>query len=552
MWAVDKQGFSRVFMRAHLFLLSFCVALGLSACLVTFAAAEETEPPVSLGTIPLVAEEEAAVPVSAGSPVVSASQKGEKKILDVLDLKNMDILDVLKLISQKSGLNIVAGQNVKGRVTVFLKDIEVKEALRIIVEAYGWAYIEDGRQTPTDSASGILKAMTDQEYEAKYGHKFGQEVRTRIRQLLFAKAPDVAVILNEVKGKAGKVIADSKSGTLILMDESKKLEEMEGIIQQVDVSVETEVFPLGYAKAEDISGKVTEVLTPAIGTMKFDERSNKIVISDTAQVMNKVRRIIEAFDEKDKQVLIEAKIIQIALNNEHKMGVDWEAIVSNYHSLDLIGDFDVLGAADKKGKLSIGTLSSDDYTALIEALDTVGVTNILSSPGITAVNNKEAKILVGSTEPYVPTTTTTPSSGPTTTAESVNFIDVGVKLYVTPTIHDDGFVTIKIKPEVSSVTSNLTTSNNNTIPVVETSEAETTVMVKNGVSIVIGGLIKEEKIKSTKKVPFLGDIPVMGFAFRSQDDEVSKTEIVIFLTPTIITGDVKKEDLAEAASSRQQ
>src|SRR3989338_2661292 len=120
MWAVDKQGFSRVFMRAHLFLLSFCVALGLSACLVTFAAAEETEPPVSLGTIPLVAEEEAAVPVSAGSPVVSASQKGEKKILDVLDLKNMDILDVLKLISQKSGLNIVAGQNVKGRGTVFL------------------------------------------------------------------------------------------------------------------------------------------------------------------------------------------------------------------------------------------------------------------------------------------------------------------------------------------------------------------------------------------------------------------------------------------------
>ena len=528
-------------MRAHLFLLSFCVALGLSACLVTFAAAEETEPPVSLGTIPLVAEEEAAVPVSAGSSVPSSSQKGEKKILDVLDLKNMDILDVLKLISQKSGLNIVAGQNVKGRVTVFLKDIEVKEALRIIVEAYGWAYIEDGRQTPTDSASGILKVMTDQEYEAKYGHKFGQEVRTRIRQLLFAKAPDVAVILNEVKGKAGKVIADSKSGTLILMDESKKLEEMEGIIQQVDVSVETEVFPLGYAKAEDISGKVTEVLTPAIGTMKFDERSNKIVVSDTAQVMNKVRRIIEAFDEKDKQVLIEAKIIQIALNNEHKMGVDWEAIVSNYHSLDLIGDFDVLGAADKKGKLSIGTLSSDDYTALIEALDTVGVTNILSSPRITAVNNKEAKILVGSTEPYVTTTTTTPASGPTTTAESVNFIEVGIKLFVTPTIHNDGFITMKIKPEVSSVTSNLTTSNNNTIPIVETSEAETTVMVKDGVSIVIGGLIKEETIKSTKKVPLLGDIPLLGIAFRSQSDSVSKTEIVIFLTPKIMTGDIEEK-----------
>ncbi len=534
-------------MKKPLFLLSFCVAAGLSVCLVAFAEDREADPPVSLGSIPLLDEEEAAVPVSAGSPVVSSPQQGEKppefgevdeKILDVLDLKNMDILDVLKLISQKSGLNIVAGQNVKGRVTVFLKDIEVREALRIIVEAYGWAYIEEGRHTPAGSASGILKVMTDQEYEAKYGHKFGQEVRTRIRQLLFAKAPDVAAILNEVKGRAGKVIADPKSGTLILMDESKKLEEMERIIQQVDVTVETEVFDLGYAKAEDISGKVSEILTPSIGTMKFDERSNRLVVSDTPRVVEKIRRMVEAFDEKDKQVLIEAKIIQIALNDEHKMGVDWEAIVSDYHSLDLIGDFDVLGSTDKKGKLSIGTISSDDYTALIEALDTVGATNILSSPRITAVNNKEAKILVGSTEPYVTTTTTTPSSGPTTTAESVNFIEVGVKLYVTPTIHNDRFITMKIKPEVSSVTSNLTTSNNNTIPIVETSEAETTVMVKDGVSIVIGGLIKEETIKSTKKVPLLGDIPVLGFAFRSHSDSAAKTEIVIFLTPQIVTGDV--------------
>ena len=85
-----------------------------------------------------------------------------------------------------------------------------------------------------------------------------------------------------------------------------------------------------------------------------------------------------------------------------------------------------------------------------------------------------------------------------------------------------------------------------------TREAHTEIRIKSGQTIAIGGLIKEEKITSHKKVPFLGDIPVMGFAFRSQDDEVSKTEIVIFLTPTIITGDVKKEDLAEAASSRQQ
>ncbi len=482
--------------------------------------------------------------VSPAEPVVVARPLlGEKQVIDVLDLKSMDILDVLKLISQKSGLNIIAGQDVRGRITVFLKDIEVLDALKIIVESYGWAYVKDG---------SIFKVMTAAEYETKYERKFGQNTETRIEQLLFAKASDVATILNEVKSRVGKIIAEDKSGTVILIDEPRKLDAMEEVIKKIDVPIQTEVFDLGYAKAEDISNKISEVLTPAIGSMKFDERSNKVVISDTAQALAKIRKIINAFDEKDKQVLIEAKIIQIALNNEHKMGVDWEGMIRDFHSLDLTSNFDVLSSTDKSGKLSIGTLASDDYTALIEALDTVGTTNILSSPRITAVNNKEAKILVGSTEPYVTTTTTTPSSGPTTTAESVNFIDVGVKLYVTPTIHDDSFVTMKIKPEVSSVTSNLTTSNNNTIPVVETSEAETTVMVKNGVSIVIGGLIKEEKIKSSRKVPVLGDIPVMGFAFRSQDDEVSKTEIVIFLTPTIITGDVRKpDDLVNALSPRR-
>jgi Flp pilus assembly secretin CpaC len=109
---------------------------------------------------------------------------------------------------------------------------------------------------------------------------------------------------------------------------------------------------------------------------------------------------------------------------------------------------------------------------------------------------------------------------------------------VTPTIHEDDFITMKIKPEVSSVTSNLTTSNNNTIPIVETSEAETTVNVKDGVSVIIGGLIKEETINTTKKVPFLGSIPVLGMVFRNTSNSTAKTEIVIFLTPQIGTGDL--------------
>ncbi len=452
----------------------------------------------------------------------------EKIVLDLLDLKSMEILDVLKLISQKSGLNIVAGQNVKGRVTVYLKNIDVMEALRIIVEAYDWAYVQDG---------AIIKVMTDKEFEAKYGYKFSNMVTTRIRPLLYAKASDVLTLVNQVKSTSGRIIADEKSNTLVLTDVLSKLDEIERIIKEIDLPIKTEVFALSYAKVEEISKTVSETLTPNVGVMKSDTRSNTIVVSDTANKLQDIARLIEAFDQKDKEVLIEAKILQIVLNDEFKWGVDWEAIISDYHGLSLKSDFDILTDSDKKGKVSIGTIANDEYTALIEALDTIGETNILSTPRITTLNNKEAKILIGSTEPYV-TSTTTSDAGTTTTAESVNFIDVGVKLYVTPTVHKDNFITMKIKPEVSTVTSKITTGSNNTIPVVETSEAETTVTVKDDVTIVIGGLMKDEKIKSTKKVPLLGDIPLLGIAFRNLSDQTKKTEIVIFLKPKIVTGDI--------------
>ena len=454
-------------------------------------------------------------------------------MLDVLDLKNMDILDVLKLISQKSGLNIIAGQNVRGKVTVFLKDIEVREALRIIVESYGWSYVQN---------NDIMQIMTDKEYETKYGYRFGQQMETRIKQLSYAKATDVAAILNQMKSSSGKVIVDPNSGILILTDEPKKLDAMDVVIRKLDIPIKSEVFVLNYAKAQEISSKISELLTPSVGTIKFDERSNRILVTDTALKIAEAQKIVEAFDQRDRQVLIEAKILQITLSDAYKLGVDWEGVVADYHSLTFGSDFDVLSSSEKRGKLSIGTIAADGYTALVEALETVGETNILSAPRIMVVNNKEAKILVGSTEPYVTTTTITSASGPTTTAESVNFIDVGVKLYVTPTIHEDDFITMKIRPEVSSVTSNLTTSNNNTIPVVETSEAETTVNVKDGVTIIIGGLIKEETINTTKKIPFLGNIPILGMAFRSTNNSTSKTEIVIFLTPRIVSGDIGDQE----------
>lgn len=185
-------------------------------------------------------------------------------------------------------------------------------------------------------------------------------------------------------------------------------------------------------------------------------------------------------------------------------------------------------------------MTSDDYNVLIEALQTVGETKTLSNPRIAVLNNHEAKILVGSTEPYVTSETTTTTSNPII-SESINFIDVGVKLFVTPRIHGDGYITMVIRPEVSNTPTSIETASGNFIPVVETTEAETTVTIKDGVTIVMGGLIKDQAVDDFKKVPILGDIPILGYIFRSKSKEMTRSELVIFLTATIITGDVTVE-----------
>ncbi len=514
------------------FIIIYCSIVNFS----TAFAQEEfpVSPPVIYADDESVPQQ--AEPAVNPTAVINTGSTGISTFLDVLDLKDMDILDVLKLISKRTGLNIVANQNVKGRISIYLKNVEVLDALKIIVEAYDWAYIKDGE---------IIKVMTAKEFEDKYGYQFGDRLETRVKELVYVSATDVQAVLVQLKTVSGKIIADSKSNTLVLIDTPDKLDELEGILKKLDVPIKTEVFTLSYGVAEEVSNKITEVLTAGVGKMRFDARSNRLIVSDTERKIEEIRSIVNAFDKKDTQVNIEAKIIQVTLDNNHRMGIDWQGIVEQYRDLKLTGDFDVLGATDKRGKLSIGTISQDNYELVIEALDTVGVTDLLSSPHIATVNNKEAKILVGSTEPYVTTTTTTPSSGPTTTAETVNFIEVGVKLYVTPTIHEDNFISLKIKPEVSSVVRSLQTSINNTIPVVGTTQAEKTVNVKDGVTIVIGGSMEEKKTRTVNKVPVLGSIPVLGFPFRNDADRVIKSEIVVFLTPRIMSGDLDSSDAAE-------
>lgn len=473
-------------------------------------------------------EEVKLTPTQVSEQQFADAKPSPSRLLDIVDFKETDLSDVLKAISQKSGLNIVGGSNVTGKVTLYLTNVDVREVLKIITQSNNLAFIDEGN---------LFYVMPKDDYERMRGHRFLEKIEKVIVKAEHCNVFDVAPLLERMKGPSGIVIADAKSNTFVLQDTSENIKSMQDFLREIDIERKTEVFELTYAKADEISEKINSLLTPNAGTIRFDKRSNKVSVTDTPNAIESVRQLIKAFDVRNRQVIIEAKIIQVVLSDQYQMGINWEAIVAGYHNLNLAGTFDVLSAGEKRGAISVGTLADDNYEAMIEALSQFGNTNNLANPHIIAVDGQEARILVGSTEPYVTTTTTTPGSGPATLSESVNFIQVGVKLYVTPTIHKDNFITMKIKPEVSSVNRVVVTSNNNTIPVVDTSEAETTVTVKDGVTIVIGGLIKDEKINTDKEVPVLGQIPILGALFSSKDHLTRKTELVIILTPKIITGD---------------
>ncbi|MCX7661920.1 MAG: type II and III secretion system protein, partial [Candidatus Omnitrophica bacterium] len=178
-----------------------------------------------------------------------------------------------------------------------------------------------------------------------------------------------------------------------------------------------------------------------------------------------------------------------------------------------------------------------DFDALLNYIKNIGNVQILSNPKLVVTNNQEARLHIGERQAYITSTTTTGQTV-STVSEEVNFIDVGIQLAVTPTINDDGFITMKVKPEISSVIYWLVTPTGNKIPIIDTTLTETTVLVKNGVSVLIGGLRKQEKTKTSQQTPILGKIPFLGFFFRNQTEKMSRSEYLVMLTPHIISGDI--------------
>jgi type II secretory pathway component GspD/PulD (secretin) len=456
-----------------------------------------------------------------------------------VDLRGMAVVDVLKFLAVEGELNFSIAPDVAGTVNLLITDVAIWDIFEIVLATNRLAYHIQGN---------VISIISNNEYKVREGVDFFDRRQTVVYQLKFASAQNLGTLLGNVKSEIGKIIFDDSTGLLVLVDTPQKIQEMKAMVDKAEIPTvarvmptETKVFELKYARVEDISAELTAALTPEIGSMRADVRTNTVVISDLAHQMEKIGTIIGAFDRKTRQVFIEAKIVQVTLTDAFKWGVDWDVLFNNVggkSGLSVTPQVKMPSSLTTFGKIAV-TRTTDEYelNSVLEAISTIGETKILSNPHIATEEGKEATINVITQQPYSQTTTTTTDAA-TTQSSEFTFVDVGVKLNVIPTINDDDYLSIVIKPEVSSITSFFPDSaSDQRVPVIETANAESTVLVKDGTTIIIAGMIKDTKSHSVNRVPLLWRLPVFGRLFSNENDEIQRTETIVFLTPRIITGD---------------
>ena len=463
---------------------------------------------------------------------------GFRKKISV-DLRGMSVADVLKFLAVEGELNFAIAPNVSGTVNLLITDVTIQDVFEIILATNQLAYHIQGN---------VISIISNSEYKVREGVDFFDRRQTVIYQLKYASAANLGAFLGNVKSDIGKIIFDDSTGLLVVVDTPQKIQEMKTIVDKAELPTvarvmptETKVYELNYARVDDVSGEIAAALTPEIGQMRVDTRTNTLIISDLPHQMGKLQTIIDAFDRKTREVFIEAKIVQVTLSDTFKWGIDWDVLFNNVgdkEGLSISPEVNMPSSLTTFGKLSVSRATKHyELNSVLEAIATVGETKILSNPHIATEEGKEATINVITQQPYSQTTTTTTDAA-TTQSSEFTFVDVGVKLNVIPTINAEDYLSIVIKPEVSSITSFFPDSaSDQRVPVIETANAESTVLVKDGTTIIIAGMITDTKSHSTNKVPGLARIPVLGRLFSNESDEIQRTETIVFLTPRIITGD---------------
>tara|TARA_X000000950_G_scaffold109937_1_gene138616 strand:- start:722 stop:2608 length:1887 start_codon:yes stop_codon:yes gene_type:complete len=380
-----------------------------------------------------------------------------------------------------------------------------------------------------------------------------------------------------------QIIANERNNSLVLRGQTGAIAELIQIIEKLDrpttTNDATQVVMLNHGDAENVANILESLVGQRDGgessktgsaiTIQPDTSLNAIVVRADPTAMNEILSIVQRLDTSRAQVLIEAAIVEITLTDNLSAGIEMAGADSRGKSVPLVSTAlggGLAGLLANLGKTdgtfnqnvlnSLGAISQPtvaaakidldgiSFGAVVTALASMENANLLSTPSIVTLDNTEAKILVGQEVPFRSgsfTTTTDGSNNPFTT---VTREDVGIELTVTPHVYDNREVRMEVAQNISNVLNN--TVSNSTFADVVTSKRsiETTVLANSGETIILGGLIQDDVTDTDKRVPVLGSIPIMGNLFKSKTKRQTKTNLVVFIRPTVIASSDEGSDIA--------
>jgi type IV pilus secretin PilQ/predicted competence protein len=445
---------------------------------------------------------------AAGEPCepTAASLTMDGKIKSISFKKDMRIQETLQFLAARYQKNIVPSSKVDGMITVTsLYDVTFEQALNAILGT-NFKYEQEGNFIKVYTADEFKKLKEDKE-----------RMITRVFTLYYISAAEALKLIGPTLSGAGTIQGSSPT---------------------------EKIMPTGESISIGAAGGDTIAL------------NDTIVVLDYPENMAKVEKLLKELDTRPKQVLIEATILSATLTEQTALGIDWSTIsgvtidtIANVGA-GIVDGVSMYGFASKavteKGTVGDGLnigITSDHVAALIRALESVTDLTVIANPKILAINKQLGQVYIGKKYGYQSQTTV--SEGGASTSQ-VSFLETGTKLSFRPYIGNDGYIRMDIHPKDSdgSVT--------NGLPSETSLEVATNIIVKDGQTIVIGGLFRDTVDTTRHQVPLLGNLPIIGAVFRTTVDKVKREEVIVMLTPHIIEESAQTEGLARAEDMQRK
>jgi len=432
--------------------------------------------------------------VTLSSEGLAAATYHGKKI--TIDLQDADIVNVVRLIGDVSGKNVVVGEDVKGKVTLKLKNVPWDQALDVILKT---------KDLGQETRGGIIRVVPQAKLDAE------REARLKLQEEREKKLPTTVRLI-----------------------------------------------PVNYAVAKEMKDQVAGLLSPR-GKVTIDDRTNVIIVEDIRDNLDQAERLVRTLDTQTPQVLIEARMVEGSTTFARQLGIQWGGGLffsqrgGNPTGLVFPNNVGIVGGADDAQTLAgqatpgiffppnfavnlpaaaptsalglnLGSIGDFGFlNARLSAAEAQGTAKIISAPRVTTLNNKRARITQGTDIPV-----------PIVTANqlTVQTIKAALQLDVTPHVTADGSILMTIN--MTNDTPDFANQQQNAPPPVQTKEAETEMLVRDGDTAVIGGIYTRNQGQTFLQTPFLGSIPIIGWLFKSVNETDTRTEMLVFITPRIV------------------